>query len=95
MADRSDEQAGADTVPVHGIVIQHHANGCEVAGCKFYGAVLEVDYQKHWESNPRYGQFNSQSVYDSIDAAKSEVRRLHGDFNVLLSMPTLVVRLAG
>ncbi len=61
-------------------------------GCYIVGNLVIVDYQSEWENHPRYGQFNSMSVFDAIDQAKAELNKRYKVAEIVLSIPELVAR---
>jgi len=75
------------------ITVSELPGGWEGHGCWFNGPVVVADYESHWRHHPRYGQFGSMSIYDSLDAAKEKITKKFGEFTTLLAIPILVVRI--
>lgn len=63
-------------------------------GCKFFGDLVVVDYLEDMKKDPKYGQWGAMVTFDYSEKAKQLVYDTYGDkFEVLLSIPELVVRL--
>ncbi len=66
----------------------------EKHGCDFSGDLAVIDYSQQWQRHPRYGDFGSMAVLDVAENALKFLsdRHVNDSFDVLLSVPDLVVR---
>ena len=64
-------------------------------GCNFYGKLVVINYFESMEKDPKWGKFNQGLTFDYIEKATKLVEEKYGkgNFDVLLSIPELVVRL--
>jgi hypothetical protein len=62
--------------------------------CNFYGKLAVVDYMEDAKQDPKWGTFNAGLTFYYLAKAQDIIKeRYGGDVEVLLSIPSLVVRL--
>ena len=62
-------------------------------GCFFQGNLAVINFDRELANHPRNGQFGAMTVFDALDEAKSMMSGQYSDYEILLGIPELVVRL--
>ena len=62
-------------------------------GCNFFGKLVVISYFEDAQKDPSWGRFGASVSLDYYAKAVQYAKELYGDFDVLLGMPELVIRL--